>query len=57
MARIHLTKRFDEKNIERWKKKAVKENRNLTNWMETVLNIAAPKLESVRKKQGGSNNA
>jgi len=57
MARIHLTKRFEEKDIERWKKKAVKENRDLTNWMETVLNTAAPKLESVRKKQTGSNNA
>jgi len=57
MARIHLTKRFEEKDIERWKKKALKENRDLTNWMETVLNIAASKLETVRKKQGGSNNA
>lgn len=57
MSRIHLTKRFDEKDIERWKKKAVKENRDLTNWMETVLNTAAPKLGTVRKKQGGNNNA
>lgn len=48
MARIHLTKRFEETDIERWKKHAVKENRDLTNWMETVLNIAAPKVEPLR---------
>lgn len=47
MARIHLTKRFEEKDIERWKKKAVKENRDLTNWMETILNTAAQDDNSV----------
>lgn len=57
MARIHLTKRFDAKDIERWKKKAATENRHLTNWMETVLNIAAQKIVPARKKQGSSNNA
>ena len=50
MARVHLTKRFEEKDIERWKRKAVKENRDLTNWMETVLNIASQKIEGIRKK-------
>ena len=43
MARELLTKRFEKEDIERWKKKADTVNRNLTNWMETVLNKAAPK--------------
>lgn len=54
MARIHLTKRFDENDIKRWKKKAVKENRNLTDWMEVILNTASSKLKSDLKNQGGS---
>lgn len=51
MARIHLTKRFEEKDIECWKIKASLENRDLTNWMETVLNIAVSKLDIASKKK------
>lgn len=43
MAKVLLPKRFETDDIERWKKVAKTQNRNLTNWMETVLNKAAPK--------------
>ena len=35
-----LPKRFLETDIKKWQQAAKKENRNLTNWMETVLNNA-----------------
>ncbi len=40
-AKILLPKRFHKEDIDAWKRVAAKENRNLTNWMETVLNAAA----------------
>lgn len=52
-----LPKRFNETDIARWQKVADKQNRNLTNWMETELNKAADKVLGVRKKQTGSNGA
>ena len=52
-----LPKRFNEEDIKRWQKVSDRQNRNLTNWMETELNKAADKVLGVRKKQGGSNNA
>ena len=52
-----LPKRFNETDIKRWQKVADKENRNLSNWMETELNKAADKVLGVRKKQTGSNGA
>lgn len=55
MARKHLTKRFEEKDIDKWKKKAIQENRNLSNWMETTLNKAADKV-GVRNKNNGRND-
>lgn len=49
--KIQLPKRFEEKDIQLWQKKADKETRgNLTLWMEIALNKAAKK-----KKQTGSN--
>ena len=52
-----LPKRFNEDDIKRWQKVADKENRNLSNWMETELNKAADKVLGVRKKQTCSNGA
>lgn len=52
-----LPKRFNEDDIKRWQKVANKENRNLSNWMETELNKIADKVLGVRKKQTGSNGA
>ena len=56
MAKKLLPKRFSEDDIKRWQKVADKENRNLSNWMETELNKAADKVLGVRKKQAGNNN-
>jgi len=57
MAKKPISKRFNEDDIKRWQKAADKENRNLSNWMETELNKAADKVLGVRKKQTGSNGA
>lgn len=47
-----LPKRFYDDDIKRWQKVADKENRNLTNWMETELNKAADKsLGKLKTKQ------
>jgi len=49
MARVFLTRRFEEEDIKRWKKKAAKDKkRNLTVWMEEVLNEAAK--EKIKKQ-------
>ena len=52
-----LPKRFREEDVNRWQKVADKQNRNLSNWMETELNKAADKVLGVRKKQNSSNGA
>jgi hypothetical protein len=57
MSKKLLPKRFNEDDIKRWQEVAGKENRNLSNWMETELNKAADKVLGVRKKQIGSNGA
>ncbi len=46
-----LPKRFHESDIKNWQKAAKTENRNLTNWMETILNnaIVAKKRDNGKK--------
>lgn len=45
-----LPKRFLEADIKKWQQAAKTENRNLTNWMETVLNNAIELLKLKQKK-------
>lgn len=52
MAKKMLPKRFNEEDIKLWQKAADKDNRNLSNWMETVLNEAAKKQLETTKMKG-----
>ena len=44
-----LPKRFNEEDIKLWQKAADKDKRNLSIWMETVLNEAAKKQLATTK--------
>lgn len=52
MPKKMLPKRFEEEDIKVWQKAAKNDNRNLTNWMETVLNEAAKKQLATTKVKG-----
>jgi predicted HicB family RNase H-like nuclease len=44
--------RFRERDIERWKQAAAKENRTLTNWIETILNEAIHDQRATKRGRG-----